>query len=779
MNARDRNAGRSDADAAEAVPFWDRAIFIVLSAVLCARPLIAESFERAAFSFLPADAGGGTTPATTVWLDGILLLAAVAGLARQWRSAWRFNVTTLGLGLLLAAVVVSVSAAADKRVAANAGAHLFVMALAGVALVRIMRARWMVHLLIAAVVAGGVTNAVKCVTQRAYEFDDSLEYWLEQEPARLAAGVDPTSPALVNYERRLRSNEAFGHLAHSNVTASCLAMGLLVGIGVLIGVLRRPGLDLNRRLAAAFPGAALAGALAVGLWLTTSVGAAVAAVTGVGLLLVLGAAQGWIASRPRRALAILVGAYAAVIAAGAGYGCVRGTLPHTSLAFRWQYWEAAGRAFGEAPLTGIGRENFRSAYLLHKSPEGTEEVGNPHNLWLSLLIELGPLGLGAGALLFGGAVLAALRGLRAGTVPPSPARATPGSMVALMSGVLGVQALASGTQFGAPGILLLWIVLVMGAWGLGFLVACQLLGLVAEQPRASTWLSAGLCAALGAALIQNLIGFSLLTPAGLSIWIGLAAAAAALHREDRASAPMGAAALGNRDWPAAGAVGGIATLLAFGWLVLLPTVRSQDAIRRVELGLQTAADPSAAAAILGKADRAIAADAWDAETPRHVADLALRIATSAGLSPPERAACLARADADADVAAARNPRSFALRQLQASLLQARLASASGGAGPAWSEIASAWDRAVAAYPTNPRTRIDAGLAWFQSWKQTEREHDGQLAAAHFQRALAIDETRLPEVAVKLREAELAVIRACLEELGAAGFRTQPARAAPP
>ena len=82
-------------------------------------------------------------------------------------------------------------------------------------------------------------------------------------------------------------------------------------------------------------------------------------------------------------------------------------------------------------------------------------------------------------------------------------------MISVMFGVLLVQALASGTQFSAPGILLLWAVLVAGVWGLAFLVAHQLISQADDHSRARVWLAAGLCAALCAALIHNLVGFSL------------------------------------------------------------------------------------------------------------------------------------------------------------------------------------------------------------------------------------------------------------------------------
>ena len=97
---------------------FDRVLFLVLTAVLCARPMISESFARASLSFLPIETSGGTTPATTVWLDAILLVSAVVIWIRNWRHV-RVGFTSVALVLLLAAVVVSVAAAVDKRQAAN------------------------------------------------------------------------------------------------------------------------------------------------------------------------------------------------------------------------------------------------------------------------------------------------------------------------------------------------------------------------------------------------------------------------------------------------------------------------------------------------------------------------------------------------------------------------------------------------------------------------------------------------------------------------------------
>ncbi|MFQ5805064.1 MAG: O-antigen ligase family protein [Phycisphaerae bacterium] len=759
------------------LPQLDRLLFFVLAAVLCARPLISESFQRAELSFLPADVPVGTTPATSVWLDSILLATAALVWIRRWRPRPRAGVASLALGLLLAAVVVSVAVANDKRLAANAGAHLFVMALAATALLRVMQARWMVHVLIAALLAGGATNAVKCVSQRANEFGELLQYWEEQKPALAERGVDLNSPALVNYERRLRSGEAFGHLYHPNVTASCLTMCLLVAVGMFVAVLRKPGLDANRRTAAALIAGALALALSTGLWLTGSTGGMAAGILGGLLLLALGIWRDWIVGHGRGAFALVVAIYVGIIAAGTGYGLLKGTLPHASLAFRWQYWQAAARAVADTPLTGIGRENFRAAYLLHKLPDSTEEVGNPHNVWLSLLVELGPLGLIAGVLLIGSAVRAALRGLSgAGRSPP--VQAGNGALIAVAVGVLVVQAVFSGVQFSAAGIPLLWATLVAGVWLLAFVAAHSLVLQAGEHPNASLWLAGGVGAALCAALIHNLIGFSLVTPAGLATFVTLAASADALRHQPMARERRNAAAATGRPAGVLLPVGvGLLLIAAYIRVVAAPTIRTQAALHAIEADLRAALDSASADLALRRGLDALALDRWDARTPRRLAQTALQFSARRDAPDELRRSWRDLANTYASVAWQRNRFSFATCRLRAELLLAR--TAADGDSEALAAAGRGWEVAVGLYPTDPRTRIAAGNVWFRLWKQTNLAEHARRAAEHLETALAIDATRSPEVAVKLRPAELEVIRAQLDELRAGGFGSSVSSAPAP
>jgi hypothetical protein len=764
---------------AEVVPLVDRVAFFALLAVLCARPLISESFARLSLPFVPPNAPNGTTPATTVWLDGILLLGVALVWIRRWQSGisggprWP-RTLSIGLGALLAAVVVSTWAAHEKRLAANAGANMFVLTLTGATLWRLMRARWMAHLLIAALVAGGVTNAAKCITQRSYEFDYVLEYWEEQKPTRIAAGVDPNSPAIVNYERRLRSGEAYGHLFHPNVTGSYLGLSLLVAAGLLIGAVRRGALDASRKSAAALVAVMLAGVLGVGLYLTGSAGAAGSAALAGLVLLLFGAARERIARHVRGVFVLLIMGYATIIAAGGGYGLLTGTLPHPSLAFRWEYWQAAARTVRDAPWTGVGRENFREEYLRYKSAASTEEVSNPHNLWLTLMAELGPLGLIAGFVLTGIAGYAALRGVGQFS-HRAPAAASVYAVITAAVGVLLVQAVFSGERFSAPGIPLLWATLVAGVWVLAFLSTYYLVSLVDERRDGAGWLVVALGAALLAALVHNLIGFSLFTPAGLAVFVGLAAAGAALQTERTEatdSAPL-IARRGSRARRAVPAVLSVVLAAAYFYTIASPTIRSEAALLRAQVATWSATDVAGVGRSLWQGLNASAEDEWDAEVPRTLADMALQLASANDEPDDLRQAWLEAAHRYAAVALGRDQSSFGTWQIQAQLATAE--AESEGSDKTWALAVRAWEVAVALYPTNPRTRISAGRAWFALCKLTGSRDDGRNAVRHFQAALIIDATRPSDVAAKLRSQERQVVHQYLDELYAAGF----ASAGPP
>ena len=774
-----RSATSSDArrvNAAVAVPLPDRLLFYGLVALLCARPLISETFERVQLAFLaPVVGSGGTTPATTAWLDSLLLAAAVTVLARR-RGSWPGGpVVTTATALLGVALVLSVVAAGDKRAALNAGASLLISVLAGLALVRVMSAGWMARLLIAALLASACANAVKCVTQRAYEFQDTLKYWEEQKPGLAARGFNLDDPRIINFERRLRSAEAYGYLSHPNVAASCLMMGLLAASGLLAAALfgARPRLGANA-LAGGVAGGAICVLLASGLWLTGSTGAILATGGGAALLILFGLGRRWIAAHAGRVTALLAATYLALMAAGVGYGLKSGTLPHSSLAFRWHYWTAAVKTLPEAPLTGIGRENFAPAFMRHKSPESPEEVRNPHNLWLALLVELGPLGLAGGVLLAGACIFGTLRRLRQTEEQAEPHGALGARRLAPAAvGVLLVQALFSGEQLSNAGVALLWAVILVTTWIATLMLSAWVIRTGAACHARAEWLVAGLGAAILAALAHNLIGFSLLTPAGLSTFVACAAAAIALragHTPTRVPKHRLAGGATNGHLRSAPVLIGIVVVAAYVVVVTVPTTRTQRALDRMRMALSN----GQTTAVLETGRHALAADSWDAATARTVAAGVLHTSMSPRLSDARRLELLRLAREYALTARARHEQISSVHRLLARIAAALSATYIDLDRPAEALEASRtatehWQRAVTLYPTNPRTRISAGTAWFRLWQQTEAPEAGDKAGAHLLEALTIDDQREPEEVRRLRADERKSIHRMLEELQEAGF----------
>ncbi len=744
---------------ADAHVFFARVLFYVLLAILATRPLISETFERVQISFLQGIAPpGGTTPATTAWLDFLLLIVAAATLLV--RSAWRGQRwVVLSFATLVVAVLVSSGAAGETTVALRAGANFVITILGGLALITLIDARWMVRLTLAAVLATGVTVAWKCVNQQLIEFPETERFWNEeQKPKLLAQGVDPDDPLFVNYERRMLAREPNGFLGHPNVTASVLMMCLLVGVGVLAGrtfLRARPGLPKFARIAALGIGG---GVLAHALVLTGSLGALGAAVGGGVLLLLLGVFAERIGRRPTPVIVVLTTAYLAVIAAGTTYGMAKGTLPHPSLAFRWWYWSAAGRAYLDAPLTGIGRENFAYAYMQYKPPESSEEVRNPHNLWLSLLVETGPLALAGGAVL---GVLLIRRGLRS-LGDPDASEPDTGSFLAragpLVAGVAIVHVLFAGTPFAVPGIVLLWLLEIPIPWLVGCAAGWLLVNAVAER-----WLVAGALGALLGAFIHGLLGFALLTPAGLAVFVLCAAAAVGVLMAARETPPRQAAAA--RLLPGLLAV---VTVVAYVVFVAWPTAATERAVQTLQDTLRNPSTTPRAVRIA--ADRVVHTYGVDAGALQDASRALVAVSRAPDMREQMRQETLAVAVDYAEAALRTNPRASTTHALLA-LVHATRAEryvADGdpdSALPHWQEAVGYWAYAVERYPTNPRTRISAGLANVRLWRLTHDEKIKLRAVEHLQRALAIDTTRAEGDAARLRAEELSSIDAALGEIG--------------
>jgi O-antigen ligase len=737
----------------------DQVLFYILLALLCTRPLIGETFEPLQVSFLTAlQVERGPTPAHTAWLDTLLLTAAILTLARHghWR---RGPVFAIGCLLLAAAVLISGAAAGDRPLALLAGGNLLITALAGAALASLVRTRGMRRLLLAALLATGVTTAIRCADQHWYENPLTQERWeTVHKPELIRQGVDPLDPLFINFERRIRAGEAYGFLGHPNVTASCLLMWLLVALAVPLGLLRssRPA-----RLPA-LVGMALGVLLAAALWLTGSKGALVAAVGGSVVLIVLGFRATWCAAHGRTVLTLLVAGYLALIAAGVAYGLKKDTLPSASLAFRWDYWTAAWRAWQDAPLTGLGRENFAAAYTQYKRPQRPEEVRNPHNLWLSLLVEMGPLGLVAGGLLAGGCLLRALRGLQ--TSPANPEDRS-GGILPVVVGVFLIHTLFSGTPFSEPGVLLVYIYEIVVPWLLAAVLSFWLVTRL-DAIASSFWLAAGLCAALLAGLVHATVDFALLTPAGVAVF-ALCAVASGPPKAETLRAPT--------RLPVLPLLVGAALLAGQIFAVAWPATQSALALAALDKTLRMPPAPARTLALERIATDYSARHIGD-DTARTLLRVLLHSASAADVPAEQSLVWLRLVRARAEAGAAANPREASNYMLLAEVDQA-LADDYARAydlpevAASRRRCAEDWDHAAELNPTNLHVRTSAGDAWLKLVGPDGAADAAARARAHYERALQIDNSRPAEEVVRLRPQERAAI---LEALNRLSGTTQPA-----
>ncbi|MEP0842477.1 MAG: O-antigen ligase family protein, partial [Phycisphaerae bacterium] len=362
------------------------AAFLVLLLVTAMRPLLAETYESSAPLFAGALADlKSPTPATTAGFDLAIWLSAVAAtLARLLhRRRWRPTGLELGLAFALLAAIISTWTAGNKRLAINASVDWLSAGALVIVLANLCRDRRRTGLVLAAIIASGLASAAASVLQVTVDFERTREEY-ERNKADLWKDRAPDDPHIQLYERRLRANEATAFLSHSNVAGSLF---LLAGFAALAA----GGMAGQRpiRWLAYAAGAAL---LAV-IPLTGSKGALLASLAGVVLMAGLFAARRWPARYPRGAFAALAAATAGMAGLAVLLARARGGLPGASLDFRWNYWEVTARIARDHLWTGVGALNFDRAYLACKPIAFPEEIKDPHNFLLSVLVQWGLPGL--------------------------------------------------------------------------------------------------------------------------------------------------------------------------------------------------------------------------------------------------------------------------------------------------------------------------------------------------------------------------------------------------
>lgn len=191
--------------------------------------------------------------------------------------------------------------------------------------------------------------------------------------------------------RLLSSTEPFGTFALANTFAGLLGVGLIPLLAMLAGAIRQ------RRWAAVVACAAAALAVAYCLLLTKSRTAWVGVAAGIAVWLWLSRQN----AQAKHARIVWWGTGAAagvlliaVVAAVTG-GVDRKTISESpkSLRYRLQYWTGTAQVLRDRPIFGTGPANFRQQYVKYKVPEASEEIRDPHNLFLDVWVSGGLLAL--------------------------------------------------------------------------------------------------------------------------------------------------------------------------------------------------------------------------------------------------------------------------------------------------------------------------------------------------------------------------------------------------
>jgi len=235
---------------------------------------------------------------------------------------------------------------------------------------------------------------------------------------------------------------------------------------------------------------------------------------------------------------ILLGACALI-----GRGLYRGSLFHDSLTFRWRYWVGAMRIFVQHPLAGVGFANFGSHYLSVRLPIASEEIKDPHNFFVRILVETGLIG----------AVLLTCWLLRLWWEMTSPQMIAQsedrpstrplGTALSIALAAMLINTLAS-VDFSQTGPWISLEILKRILW-LGLLFVGVVIGSMRSSTRQvfddrpAPWLLWAILASLAVFLLHNTIEFGLFESGPLGMFALLAGAALAMRGVSSPSGPNG------------------------------------------------------------------------------------------------------------------------------------------------------------------------------------------------------------------------------------------------
>ncbi|MEN6337019.1 MAG: O-antigen ligase family protein, partial [Phycisphaerales bacterium] len=337
-------------------------------------------------------AGGLTDTIYSLTLSGLLIFAFVGWVLARFlrnRPLYRFTGMEIGLGLFVAAAVVSSFFASDKRAAINHATILIAPVFGAFLLSQILDSPGKVRLVLIVIVALGVVSAYQCAEQAFISNAITIEQY-EKDPNMLLGplGIEPGTFQHFLFEHRIYSRGVRGFFTTSNSAASFAICAFFAGVALLADRLAKARGKTGEALRYAGLAATAVILILAGLLLTQSKGGIVAFAVGLVVFAALMVLDRRVRThrvgvRALLAASILFGVTVAGVAV-IHYGMTHGRLPGNSMLVRWQYWTASARMYAEHPIAGVGPGNFSDNYTHYKPAAALESVADPHNWPLSL-----------------------------------------------------------------------------------------------------------------------------------------------------------------------------------------------------------------------------------------------------------------------------------------------------------------------------------------------------------------------------------------------------------
>jgi hypothetical protein len=335
------------------------------------------------------------------WVLALLIVAGVAIAAGLVGGRFRFRWSWADVAVIALMVMVAFSArhALDRRPAINLGWEWIALGVAYLLLRNLPRTRGESSVIAGAMVATAFAVSVYGLYQVGVELP-ALQAQFARNPGPILArqGIAPNTPAADQFRNRLmESNEPWSTFALANSLAGYIVGPLVLALVVWWSNLirREPARSRRPTLLMAAPVILV---LLVCLMLTKSRSAWLGLLVGVGI--VAWRSRGLVS---RRALLAAGGSALAIVAILVAAGLATGRLDREvwtqsslSMQYRWEYWQGTWRALtggtGDLGLAwksrvfwwGVGPGNFRAEYLRYKLPESSEEILDPHNLFLEV-----------------------------------------------------------------------------------------------------------------------------------------------------------------------------------------------------------------------------------------------------------------------------------------------------------------------------------------------------------------------------------------------------------